>query len=164
MNTKHSLIRFGFATLLAAVTLTGCGQSGPPVARDDLPVKKLEITGNDKMKFNVTKLEAQARQRIELTLKNVGSMPKQSMGHNWCLLTLGTDPKAFAEAGLAAASTDYITPDRMNEVIAHTKILGPGESETITFTAPAKPGSYPYICTFPGHVAAGMKGVLEISE
>ena len=32
----------------------------------------------------------------------------------------------------------------------------------IEFTAPAKPGSYTFFCTFPGHFAAGMKGVLVV--
>ncbi|RYG55380.1 azurin, partial [bacterium] len=124
----------------------------------------LEITGNDQMKFNVDKLEAQARQKVELTFKNVGTMPKESMGHNWCLLELKVDPAKFLEAGFAAASNDYVAAAKEDEVIVRTKILGPGESETLTFTAPSEPGSYEYICTFPGHFGAGMKGHLEITE
>ena len=40
-------------------------------------------------------------------------------------------------------------------------MIGGGESDTITFTAPKK-GSYTYICTFPGHYGL-MKGVLIVS-
>jgi len=46
-------------------------------------------------------------------------------------------------------------------VIASTKMLGPGETATVTFTAPA-PGVYDYICTFPGHALAGMRGTLTV--
>lgn len=163
---KHTqiIIGFGLTTMLGVLALTGCGKSGPLPAREDIPVQKFELTGNDKMKFNLTELEAKPLQKIELTLKNIGSMPKQSMGHNWILLEPGTDTKAFVEAGLIAASTDYIAPAKKREVLAHIATLGPGESETITFTAPQKPGSYEYICGFPGHLAAGMKGVLKIAE
>jgi len=116
------------------------------------------------MKFNLEKLEAQSRQRVEVTLKNVGTMPKESMGHNWCLLTKDADAMKIMEAGFASASNDYISPEDEDQVITRTKIIGPGESETITFTAPEATGSYEYVCTFPGHFMAGMKGVLEISE
>jgi azurin len=132
--------------------------------REDLALKELEVTGNDEMKFNVEKLEAQVRQQVELTFKNVGTMPKQSMGHNWCLLVKDANSQELLEAGFASASNDYVASDDEDQVIARTKILGPGETETITFTAPASPGSYEYICTFPGHFMAGMKGTLQITE
>jgi azurin len=135
-----------------------------PAPRADLPVKELEVTGNDEMKFDVEELEAQARQSIELTFKNVGTMPKQSMGHNWCLLVKDANSQEFLEAGFASASNGYVASDDEDQVIARTKILGPGEAETITFTAPESPGSYEYICTFPGHYMAGMKGILEITQ
>ena len=37
-----------------------------------------------------------------------------------------------------------------SDVIAHTKLLGPGESDEITFKVPDA-GVYDFICTFPGH-------------
>jgi uncharacterized cupredoxin-like copper-binding protein len=37
-----------------------------------------------------------------------------------------------------------------------TKLLSPGKSATLTVTL--KKGSFKYICTVPGHAAAGMKG------
>jgi uncharacterized cupredoxin-like copper-binding protein len=43
-----------------------------------------------------------------------------------------------------------------------TANIDPGETTTlkVNFT---KPGNYPYLCTLPGHAAAGMKGVLKVS-
>lgn len=181
MKPTYRLPLLTIAAMATAAALTGCGKSddaaaadrengattasAPAVeAREDLPVKKLEISGNDQMKFDHEKLEAQARQKIELTFKNVGSMPKESMGHNWCLLHLGTNGQEFVEAGFASASNDYVAEEKESVVIIRTKIIGPGESETLTFTAPSEPGSYEYVCTFPGHFGAGMKGFLEITE
>ena len=48
----------------------------------------------------------------------------------------------------------------MIDVIAATKLLGPGESETISFTAP-EPGDYQFVCSFPGHFAM-MRGIMVV--
>ena len=37
---------------------------------------------------------------------------------------------------------------------------GQDDDAEVTFT---KPGMYPYLCTLPGHAAAGMKGVLKVT-
>jgi len=49
----------------------------------------------------------------------------------------------------------------LGDVLAHTKLLGPGESESISFTAPTIEGEYEYVCTFPGHFAM-MRGSMEV--
>jgi azurin len=78
------------------------------------------------------------------------------------ILKPGTDLAAFAVKCAPAKETDYIPADAESKalIIAHTKMLGGGESDTITFTAPAA-GSYPYLCTFPGHFAV-MQGVMTV--
>jgi len=43
-----------------------------------------------------------------------------------------------------------------------TKLLSAGQSVTLTYTFAAK-GTYEYLCTVPGHAAAGMKGDLKVS-
>ena len=47
-------------------------------------------------------------------------------------------------------------------VIAKTPFAGPGETVQVFFTAPSKPGRYPFVCTFSGHFQAGMKGTLIV--
>jgi azurin len=49
----------------------------------------------------------------------------------------------------------------MPDVIAHTGLVGPGETVEVTFKAPAA-GTYTFLCSFPGHFAAGMKGTLVV--
>ena len=39
-------------------------------------------------------------------------------------------------------------------------MAGPGETVEVTVKMPAAPAAYPYICTFPGHFAAGMRGTI----
>jgi azurin len=85
-----------------------------------------------------------------------------AMAHNFILLKAGADPVAFVNAAATAQATGYIPPSLQNQVIASTKLAGNGETVDVTFKAPAKPGSYTFLCTFPGHFVSGMKGVLVV--
>lgn len=109
-----------------------------------------EIEGNDQMKFNQDLFTVKAGQEIQITLKNVGELPKESMGHNFVVLTPGTDVAAFGGEAFKAKDNDYIPATFASSIVAHTKLLGPGESDTITFTI-AEAGEYEFICSFPGH-------------
>ena len=113
---------------------------------------KLEITGNDQMQYDKKELTVTEGQKVTLTLKHIGKLPKAAMGHNIVILKTGTEIAPFAMKCAPAAATDYIPQDEETKklMIAHTDMVGGGESSTITFTAPAA-GEYPYICTFPGH-------------
>lgn len=122
----------------------------------------MEIKGDDSMKFSVTEIKATQGEAIALTLRNVGTMPKFSMGHNWVLLTSKVRVPDFANAAALSVKTEYIPAGRETEIIAHTKLLGPGESDTVLFYAPKQPGRYPFLCTFPGHFQVGMKGTLIV--
>lgn len=119
---------------------------------DEKPVVELSIEGNDQMKFNLDKLEVPAGSKVKLTMKNAGKLPKEAMGHNWVLLEAGVDVANYATAAVAAKDSDYQPADRYADVIAATKVLGPGEEETIEFDAPVA-GTYKFICSFPGHFA-----------
>lgn len=117
----------------------------------------VELTANDQMKFNVSEIRVKAGEEVTLTLKNIGTMPKESMGHNFLLLGGGTDVEAFAMKAMVAKDTEYVPAEMKSSVMAHTKLVGPGESTTIKFTVPA--GTYDFICSFPGHYAS-MRGKL----
>ena len=131
----------------------------PAVAQE----KKLELTGNDQMQFNTKTLEVTAGEKVSLTFKHIGVLQKVAMGHNVVILKAGTPIPPFATKAMTATTTDYIPADEESKkaIVAHTKVLGGGESQTITFTAPSEPGDYPYVCTFPGHFAL-MQGVLKV--
>lgn len=144
---------------LSALLFSACSRQ-PAV---QLPEKQIEITANDAMKFSVTAFEVKAGQKVSVTLKNIGTAPKASMGHNWILIKPGTAPAAFVDAGSMYASANYIAPEMKDKVIAATKLLGPGESDTATFVAPTTPGKYDFLCAFPGHFTIGMKGVMTVN-
>jgi azurin len=172
-----SRIFFGTAAI-AALALAGCGRSQPaadtastaaPAAEANSPAaakpatgRAIAITANDTMKFNITEIHAKPGEALAVTLTNEGTVPKFSMGHNWVLLTAGTDLMAFAGEAATAAATEYVPVSFKDRVLASTKLLGPKESATALFYAPTKPGRYPFLCAFPGHMQVGMKGELIV--
>ena len=122
--------------------------------------KEIEIVLNsdDLMRFDKNMLLVQSGQKITLTLNHTGKMDKSIMGHNFVLLKKDVDVMAFAEKAVLAKNNEYIPEG--DEVIVYTKLLGGGESDTITFDAPEK-GYYTFLCTFPGHWGL-MKGKLVV--
>ena len=144
---------------LIALTAAGLLVSGAAMAADQCST---EIEGNDQMQFNKASITVPAAcKNFTVTLKHVGKVAKAAMGHNW-VLAKAADEKAVITEGMAAGpGKDYIPGD--DKIIAHTKLIGGGESDSVTFpVSKLKAGeSYMYFCTFPGH-AALMKGTLSV--
>lgn len=155
--------------LALSLTLVHCGESekkeekqgvklqskSAPESKKDDNVTEVVLLGTDQMKFNKDEIRVPAGKRVKLTLKHTGKMDIKVMGHNFVLLKQGTEIPAFANKASSAADNDYI-PEDGDQIIAHTKLLGGGQEDTIEFDAPA-PGTYDFICSFPGHYAL-MKG------
>ena len=114
------------------------------------------------MKYNITTINAKRGETIRIVLKSIGTLPKIAMAHNVVVLKAGADQIKFTQAGMMARDTDFIAPALKNQVLAATGMAGPGETVEVTFKVPATAGNYPYICTFPGHFAAGMKGQIVV--
>jgi azurin len=163
--------------LMCGLALAGCGKKDEAPAAVAAPAVTapvqaaapavpapvvIEITANDSMKFNLTRFEVKAGQEVKLILTNLGTMPKVAMGHNLVILKKDADVKAYADAAVMAAGTEYVPAAKADQVIAHTKLLGPKQTDEITFKAPAEAGDYPFLCSFPAHFLTGMKGVMVV--
>ena len=125
-------------------------------------VTVIEMTGSDRMKYNLEAFSVPAGSLVKLKFRNIGKMPKAAMGHNVVFLKMGVDSGAFATAAAAARDSDYIPAELADQILANTKLLGPGESEIIEFTAPSASGDYEFLCSFPAHLFAGMRGVMTV--
>jgi azurin len=119
------------------------------------------ITATDAMKYSLTAITAKPGEKITVKLTGQGAIPKVAMAHNFVLLAPKTDAAAFALAAASARATDFVPADK-KQVLASTKLAGGGETVEVTFDAPKAPGVYDFICTFPGHFVAGMKGTLTV--
>src|SRR5205809_7466512 len=153
------VVALGCTALLSF--LFGCSRA------PEAPPKEVTIQADDKMRYDLTAFDASPGQKISVTIKNIGTTPKFSMGHNFVLLdriiNTGNIQSAFLDKASTEASHDYV-PTGAKEVLAHSKLLGPGESEVVIFNAPYIPGEYLYVCSFPGHYSQGTKGVMTVKQ
>ena len=140
----------------AAAETPPSADTPPATTPDEQGIVRVEAT--DMMKFNTSRIEVEGT-KVVIELKHTGTFPKATMGHNLVVLRAGTDPQAWANVAMMQKDTEYI-PVGDEAVIAHTKLIGGGESDTISFEVPG-PGEYPFVCSFPGH-ASMMKGVLIV--
>ena len=146
-------------TLMTLALLAAGGIAAPAMAADCA----ITVEGNDQMQFSVKNIEVpKSCKNYTVTLKHVGKMPKSSMGHN-LVLTTAADATATAADGMkAGAAADYVKAGD-TRVIAHTKVIGGGESTQVVIdVAKLKPGTdYTYFTSFPGHTFL-MKGALKL--
>ena len=149
----RSLVGVVVAAGVLLVTSLAHGQAKPRI---------VDITGNDQMKFSLATIAAKPGETLRIRLKSIGTLPKVAMGHNFVVLAKGTDAAAFANAAASAYSTGYIPPAMKDKVLATTTVVGPGETAELIFKVPTAPGSYTFLCSFPGHFVAGMKGLLVV--
>lgn len=120
------------------------------------------LKSDDRMRFDQSEINVRGGQSIKLTLEHTGQMPKSAMGHNFVLLKQGVNLSEFGREAAKGQAPDYeLSAELLNDVIAHTKMIGGGESVTIEFPAPEK-GQYEFLCSFPGH-AGTMRGILNVN-
>ena len=113
------------------------------------PGRAVRIETASGLTFATKRFLVKAGERISLTLANPDSMP-----HNLAIAKPGTLAKVGDGANRMAALPDggakrYLPPG--GDVLFFTDIIEPGKAFTIHFNAPAAPGEYPYLCSFPGH-------------
>ncbi|MGE3344912.1 MAG: plastocyanin/azurin family copper-binding protein [Vicinamibacterales bacterium] len=151
-----------------AVPAMLAAQAKPP-AKPAAPAatpRTVSITVGDpvgeKMDYSLKTFTVKPGERIRLRLISTAQTPKIVMAHNWVLLKLKTNVKAFVDASANARETDFIPAGMKSSILAMVGMVGPGERLETTFTAPTVPGTYDYVCTFAGHYAAGMVGTMVV--
>lgn len=121
----------------------------------------IDIEANDMMKYNVSSIAVPAScAKFTINLKHVGKMPVTAMGHNVVIA------KESDAAGIVADGMS-VTPEHIKagdaRVIAHTKMLGGGQSGSVTFDVSRikTGGPFQFFCSFPGHYVL-MKGSIKV--
>jgi azurin len=123
------------------------------------------IEANDAMQFNVRNVGVPATcKSFTVTLKHTGKLPRNVMGHDWVLTRAADEAGVDADGIAAGLDHDYVKPGD-TRVIAHTKVIGGGETASVGFSPSAlKPGTdYVFFCSFPGH-AAIMRGTVTLTK
>jgi azurin len=113
------------------------------------------------MVFDLNWFAVQAGKPVQIVLGNPDAMP-----HN---LVIG-QPGSLEEIGTKAAAMPMPTDPEIKAfvpdtplVLYATRLLNGGETDRLNFTAPAKPGEYVFVCTFPGHWVR-MYGVMLVVD
>lgn len=132
--------------------------SKSPATSTPATTNHIVLKAQEDMTFSATEFTVKAGEEITLLLTNTGTSSKEAMGHNVVILQPGTDVNAFSFKASSEKATDYIPTNAKQAIVAHTKLLGPKESDQVKFTLET-PGTYEFICTFPGH-SATMRGTI----
>ena len=155
MNLKVRSWVSGIA-LASALVLAACGGGGATSGGGGGAAAVNVSTAGEQLQFAPGNLSAKAGD-VKITFKNGSSVQK----HNWVLVKGdATAAQKVDEEGVTAGEAKGYIPDDPN-IVAKTKLLNGSESDSITANLPA--GAYTFLCTFPGHYAAGMKGTLTVS-
>ncbi|HET7663929.1 MAG TPA: azurin [Rhodanobacteraceae bacterium] len=120
------------------------------------------IEGNDMMQYDKSEIVVpKSCSTFTVTLKHTGKLPRAAMGHDWVLTTKANEKAVLADAAKAGLANGYLKPGD-KRVIAHTKLIGGGESDSVTFkTSALKNGPFVFFCSFPGHETM-MHGTLTV--
>ncbi|MEI7770619.1 MAG: plastocyanin/azurin family copper-binding protein, partial [Chloroflexales bacterium] len=117
----------------------------------------------DLLAFNKTTLDLTAGTVYTLSFKNNST----AVQHNWVLVDGNTTvvdtavAAAAAAMGKARSPSAAVPPSDTKGLLVALPITNAGESSAVTFKAPAA-GTYIFLCTFPGHYAAGMTGQVTV--
>jgi plastocyanin len=134
---------------------------GGPLIEAGQPELTLELLPESMaLAFVETELRVPANTLVELIFDNENALGVQ---HNWVLIDGGTAIADVVNAAAGANAAELFAPPAGTDgALAWTAMLNVGEVGDITFRTPSEPGTYLYICTFPGHYIAGMVGDLVV--
>lgn len=162
---------FGTPVAIEAAATPTSGGSNEPAAESSAAAAPAEAgdafeltikpAGAAGMEFDTKVFSVKAGQKVKITLENTHPIPQP---HNIVFTKPGAKDKVMMAAMQMAASPDGMTKGYIPEgedVLSHSKLLQPTQSEVLEFTAPTEAGQYPYLCTFPGHGML-MHGVMTV--
>jgi azurin len=115
----------------------------------------------EQMLFDLKWFAVQAGKPVQIVLANPDAMQHNLViGQPGSLQEIGT--KGAAMPLPADPDVKPYVPDTPLLLYA-TRLLNGGDTERLNFRAPAKPGEYVFLCTFPGHFVR-MYGVMLVVE
>ena len=124
---------------------------------------KATIDSDDAMKYDPKEITVPSScKQFSITLKHNGKMPAAAMGHNVVIAKTADKDGVLADGAAAKIENNFVKPND-ERVVAHTKLIGGGQEDTLTFDVSklAAGEAYEYFCSFPGHYAM-MNGKLTV--
>ena len=125
----------------------------------------VNVDSTDQMSFDTKEIKiSKTCKTFTVNLTHGGTLPKNVMGHN-LVIAKTADLAGVTTDGMAAGIDANYLKAGDDRVIAHTKIIGAGEKDAVTFdVAKLKAGEdYSFFCSFPGH-SSMMKGAVTLVD
>ncbi|MEM7543061.1 MAG: azurin [Pseudomonadota bacterium] len=124
---------------------------------------EFNIEVGDTLQFDTKEIVAEKScESVTITINHTGKLPAAAMGHNWVLSKKEDFQQLAIDSSAAGLDNNYVPPDDAR-VLANTRLVGGGESDSISFeTASLTEDSYTFFCSFPGHWAV-MKGTFKLN-
>ena len=125
----------------------------------------VNLEGSDAMKYNLSNIDvSKSCKTFTINLKHTGKLARNVMGHNVVVAKSADMAGIDADGMKAGLAADYIKAADAR-VIAHSKVVGGGESTSVVIpvaklSATGAPLSF--FCSFPGHSAL-MKGTITLT-
>lgn len=138
------------------------GLASTPLFAADCSV---DVEATDQMTFNTQAINvSKSCKTFTVNLKHTGTLPKTAMGHNW-VLSKTADMPGIATDGIPAGPDASYLKAGDARVIAHTSLIGGGESTTVSFDVSKLTAGedYSFFCSFPGHYSL-MKGSVKLVD
>ncbi|MDE1165837.1 MAG: azurin [Pseudomonas sp.] len=124
---------------------------------------KIDVDSTDSMTFDTKAIAIdKSCKTFTVNLGHSGSLAKNVMGHNW-VLSKAADAQPIAADGMAAGIDKNYLKEGDARILAHTKIIGAGEKDSVTFDVSKLTAGedYAFFCSFPGHISM-MKGTVTV--
>ena len=123
------------------------------------------VDSTDQMSFDTKEIKiSKSCKTFTVNLTHSGAMPKNVMGHNLVIAKTADMPGITTEGIPAGLDANYLKAGD-DRVIAHTKIIGAGEKDSVSFdVSTLKAGEdYSFFCSYPGH-STMMKGAVTLVD
>jgi len=149
-NKIRAVLDNNAAQIIAIRAIDAMPEQARPAGSGRFAVRRIAMaTVPSRMVYDTKELTVAAGTPLCIALSN-----PDTLQHNLLIVT----PGALSEIGIAgdkmgetaAGKACHFTPDSQ-KVLAVMGLVDPGSTGEVWFMAPAKPGTYPYVCTYPGH-------------
>lgn len=136
--------RMKMSLLISVIFFTLGSLYGQP---QSVAVRAIEIKAVAGLQYDVVRFKVRPGERVKIILRN-----EDDMAHNLVVVRPGARLKVVnAAMQLNEKGPELSYVPQTEDVLKFVPVISPGQVKTVSFTAPVKPGVYPYVCTYPGH-------------
>ena len=141
---------YGYVHQQSSKKVTHSFSFGQPGKADRIS-RTIRIAATDIMRFNPSVIYVHPGETVRFIVTNTGNLRHE--------FVIGDKKEQIEHEKEMAKMAGMVMPDEANGIS-----LAPGQTKTLIWQFPAKPGVVEYACHQPGHFAAGMIGKVYVKK